>query len=72
MTFYSSARDSDNLVRPIKISGDEANDSETSQESAAREGIRYIEIWESLEIEDLHYDELGYVRHVQINLHYKL
>ena len=46
----------------------EAIDYALAEESAAREGVRYMETWEALEIEDLHYGELGGLRETKNDL----
>lgn len=61
VTFYSSTRTPNNLIRPVRLGGAEAIDRETTKQSAAREAIRFVEAWENLEIEDLHYSELKYL-----------
>ena len=42
VTFHSSAHNLGNLIRPIKIAADRADGYATAEESAARDGIRYI------------------------------
>lgn len=64
--FYNYAHTPENLTHAIKIAGNAADNFEIAEES--REGIRYMEIWQGLEIEDLHYSELEYVRHVKMDV----
>lgn len=72
VTIYSSLRMPGNLLRLVKLGGVEAVDSVIAEESAAREAIRFIELWEDVEVEDLHYSELKYVEEIRDDLYKKL
>lgn len=72
VTFYVSARVPGNLLRAVKIGGAGSVDSEVAEESAAREGIRFVESWEGMEVEDLHYSELRYMKETREDLISKL
>ncbi|KAM0904043.1 hypothetical protein ACQ4PT_018277 [Festuca glaucescens] len=58
VTFYSPSRFVGEGLEQLKIGGSLAPTSEIAEDSAAREGIRHIEVSEDVKIEDLHYTEL--------------
>ena len=58
VTFYSLVHSPGDLIRLIKIASGGGDGSKIAEESAAREGIRYMETWGGLDIEDVHYGEL--------------
>jgi hypothetical protein len=58
---YSSTRMRNNMLREVTLGGAEATDYEAIEESAAREAIKFLETWENIEVEDLHYGELKYL-----------
>ncbi|KAM0824521.1 hypothetical protein ACQ4PT_070153 [Festuca glaucescens] len=61
VTFYSPSRFVGEGLEQLKIGGSLAATSEIAEDSAAREGIRHIEVSEDVKIEDLHYTELTLV-----------
>lgn len=72
VTLYVSAHVPGNLLQPVKIGGAESEDPEIAEESAAREGIRFVESWENMDVEDLHYSELRYLKETREDLISKL
>lgn len=54
------------------MAGANALDCEIAEVSAAREGIRHLEQWEKVDVEDLHYGELMYQTEQIEKLHKKL
>jgi hypothetical protein len=48
----------------VKVEGALAANSEMAEDSAAREGIRHMETWENLEIEDIHYGLVTYLQRI--------
>lgn len=72
VAFYSPSHVPGKFLQQFKMGGAHAVSSEMAEDSAAREGIRHLENWEKLEIEDLHYSELMYQHEQTEELHSKL